>query len=162
MTRRKALGFSLGASVLTVAALASVHRLAAPLVLENVTRSLPTGLYHNVAGRPAPGAVVAVRQPAVARAYLRALGFPAEALLLKRVVATSGTVCATAHGVVADSRVFVRRKRDRLGSFLPQWEGCRRLDGEAFLAGDDARSFDSRYFGPVRIRSIVGVYERLQ
>ena len=106
--------------------------------------------------------MVAIRQPAAARAYLRSLGFPAEAMLLKRVVATSGTVCAKPDSVVADGRVFARLTRDRLGAALPQWEDCRRLQGEAFLSGDDARSFDSRYFGPVRLQSIVGVYARLR
>lgn len=162
MTRGRALGFSLGASVLTVGALISVHGRGAPLMLENVTPSIPTGVYRHVTGKPAQGTVVAIRQPAVARAYLRSMGFPADALLLKRVVATSGTACAKLDAVVADGRVFARLKRDRLGAALPQWDGCRRLDGDVFLSGDGARSFDSRYFGPVSIRSIVGIYERLR
>ena len=51
------------------------------------------------------------------------------------------------------------RGRDRAGLPLPEWSGCRRLDtGELFLLGDTETSFDSRYFGPVRVEQLQGVY----
>lgn len=42
------------------------------------------------------------------------------------------------------------------------WRGCRVLtDGEVLLLGDTADSFDGRYWGPVSVHLIEGVWRRL-
>lgn len=155
----------LGAAVPVIAAgaLVAARLHAEPVVLQNVTPSMPLGLYRRTDHPVTVGAVVAVRQPSVARAYLRSLGFPTDAMLLKRIVVDGGhLICASGDRVRAGRLDLVRLDQDRLGQALPRWKGCRRLGSdELFLQGDNARSFDSRYFGPIRRSDVVGVYERL-
>lgn len=134
-----------------------------PLVLQNVTASLPLGLYARVVGPTRKGGVVALRPPAAAHTYLSRLGYPDDALLLKRVVAGGGErVCREGEALVAGYRRVIVRAHDRLGSPLPSWSGCRLLrQDELFLLGDADGSFDSRYFGPVLTSEVIGVYRRL-
>lgn len=139
--------------------LAAHHPTAVGLI--NESPSLPRGLYvRDFHGQPSPGAIVAIPQPDVARAYLGDLGMPATVLLIKRVAAREGDrVCRTAGQVVTPERTVVASLVDRNGAALPQWRGCRVLEvGELFLLGDTAESFDSRYFGPVDRRQLTGVY----
>lgn len=134
---------------------------APDVALINESPSLPRGLYlRAVAARPVRGATVALQQPASARAYLSGLGMPAEVRLLKRVAAGPGDrVCRSGTRVEAADQVVVARRRDRRGVRLPEWRGCRRLGAdEVFLLGDTATSFDSRYFGPVRVADLDGVF----
>ena len=166
MTRRR-IAFSLGLvlPLATMGMLVLAHASAAPVLLKNVTSSMPLGLYRRVDGPIAVGSVVAVRQPAIARPYLRELGFPSDALLLKRVAALApGHACAEGQRVWGDPGWTVgRMDRDRLGRRLPAWRGCGRLAPDSLmLLGEDPRSFDSRYFGPVVRSEVVGVYEPLQ
>ncbi|WAC61388.1 S26 family signal peptidase [Brevundimonas sp. SL130] len=138
----------------------AAHR-APTLALVNASPSLPRGLYvRDFAGRASPGAIVVVPQPDVARAYLGDLGMPANVLLIKRVAARGGDrVCRDGGRVVTPERTVVANRVDRNGVALPQWRGCRVLkEGELFLLGDTAESFDSRYFGPVDRRRLTGVY----
>ena len=151
----------LGVTVFLLSASALVADQARAYALVNESPSLPRGLYlRQVGAEPGPGAVVALVQPPVARFYLGALGMPAEVLLIKRVAAGPGeAVCrrgAVLHTPRREVRVF---DRDRRGTVLPAWRGCRRMGpGEVFLLGDTPASFDSRYFGPVAIADIESVY----
>lgn len=133
------------------------------IVLINESRSLPPGLYLRRFGVPPHrGGVVAFAQPEAARSYLAGLGAPPDMMLLKRVAAAGGDpVCRR------DDRLHVAGAgapvmgHDRLGGPLPQWRGCRVLEAdELFLLGDTPGSFDSRYFGPVRLRDMKGVFAR--
>lgn len=151
------LGFTV--TVLSVAALIADHAPAAALI--NESPSLAKGLYVRAAGEgPSVGAIVATPQPAIARAYLRRQGMPAQVLLIKRVAAAAGDrVCAQGDRLILPGRIVPVLARDRQGVALPAWSGCRRLGpGELFLLGDTPGSFDSRYFGPVPARAIEGVY----
>jgi conjugative transfer signal peptidase TraF len=130
-------------------------------LLVNETGSLPRGLY---IWRPdlAPnrGAVVALRPPSAAAPYLAVLGAPEGVRLLKRVAALSGDrVCAHPGSVTLRDRSLVAHTTDRRGRPLPAWTGCGPLPtDQVFLLGDTADSFDSRYFGPVRLSELDGVY----
>jgi conjugative transfer signal peptidase TraF len=79
---------------------------------------------------------------------------------VKRVVALKGDrVCAVKRVVSIDGYVAAKQlKADREGRPLPEWNGCRTLgSGEVFLLMESVPdSFDSRYFGPVPISSIIG------
>ena len=54
-------------------------------------------------------------------------------------------------------------QNDGRGRPLPHWVGCRRLGtGEVFVLSTRVRnSFDSRYFGPIPLRSVIGTYRPL-
>lgn len=144
-----------------LASAASVADRTPALVLVNESPSLPRGVYLRRAGaEPEPGAVVAVPQPPAARPYLAALRMPPDVLLIKRVAAASGDrVCRQEDRLVTPRRTVVVHERDRRGVGLPAWRGCRRLGPqELFLLGDTPSSFDSRYFGPVHLSQVTGVY----
>lgn len=138
-----------------------IARAAPPLALVNESPSLPKGLYlRSLDQAPRRGGVVAVEPPAFARRYLAALGMPASVPLLKRVAAAGGErVCRTGGELRWPGRTATALPRDRRGGSLPAWSGCRRLGPDELLViGDTATSFDSRYFGPVRRSSLIGVY----
>jgi len=133
-----------------------------PLALVNESPSLPRGLYlRDREGRPERGAVVAFAQPEEARSYLALWGMPADVMLIKRVAAIGGDDVCQADGFLrTPERLVPVRSRDRAGLPLPSWSGCRRLHpGELFVLGDTETSFDSRYFGPVRVEGLEGVYK---
>jgi type IV secretory pathway protease TraF len=91
---------------------------------------------------------------AEARHYL-----PGGTLLIKRVAARLGDiVCRHGPLVTINGRPIARaRSADVMGRPLPRWIGCRRLNAAlAFLLSTDPDSFDSRYFGPVDRRQILG------
>lgn len=151
----------LGVVVVALGVAAALADRTPALALVNESPSLPRGLYlREIGAAPGRGATVALAQPPAARAYLGPLGMPPEVLLIKRVAAVQGDlVCREGGGVrVAGRRVAVLEQdgRDRA---LPQWRGCRRLGGgELFVLGDTAGSFDSRYFGPVDVDDLDGVF----
>lgn len=94
-------------------------------------------------------------------AFLAERGYlPKGVPLLKRVFALRGdTVAARAasSSPMADATPSSASTTATAGP-LPVWQGCRVLDdGEAFFMNWDAPdSFDSRYFGPLPISTIVG------
>lgn len=93
---------------------------------------------------------------AARRGYLP-LGVP----LLKPVVAMAPQwVCIVGRTVRIDGvPVATILPADHLGRPLPSWQHCRRLRlGELFLLSTtNPASFDSRYFGPVRVDTVLGV-----
>ena len=154
----------LGVAVFLLGCTAVVARQTPALALVNESPSLPRGVYARVpAGDVVRGATVAVPQPERARSYLASLGMPGEVALIKRVAGVGGDrICSSNGRVVTPVAVMAVRDRDRRGTILPRWTGCRRLDAdEVFLVGDTAGSFDSRYFGPVRRDEVIGVYREV-
>jgi len=125
---------------------------AGPIAIVNETPSLPRGLYLRTFEPIERGAIVAFPQPAAARAYLQTLGYPESAYLLKRVTRLPGDAIA--------AEALPRLATDRRGVALPHIETKTTVaEGEVFVTGDTgARSFDSRYFGPLRIADTVGTY----
>ena len=86
---------------------------------------------------------------------------PARVPLLKRVGAI-----APQHVCIFDALVWIDGvpvaavlPTDRLGRPLPSWLQCRQLrPGELFLlSSTNPASFDSRYFGTVRVSAVIGV-----
>lgn len=102
---------------------------------------------------PLPPDAVAL---AARRGYLP-LGIP----LLKPVAAVAPQrVCIVGRHVRIDGvPVATILPADHLGRSLPSWQHCRRLrPGELFLLSTtNPASFDSRYFGPVRVDTVLGV-----
>ncbi len=128
----------------------------------NASASVPIGLYRIVPGNHVDVTDIAVVMPPDdladfldERRYL-----PKGLPLLKRVLALGGTeVCRVGSAIIASDMSFGRaRERDNQGRLLPTWQSCRMLaDGEAFFMNwDSPDSFDSRYFGPLPVKTIVG------
>lgn len=150
-----------GGAALALLLLPTVYRPQLRLVW-NASASVPLGLYRIEPGvAPQFGDLVALRpSPALGRFMAERRYVEANVLLIKPVAAASGaTVCRIGVRVTIDARpVASALPRDRFGRPLPAWSGCRRLRaGELFLIAPYRRdSFDSRYFGVIDSRRIVG------
>ena len=144
------------------AALAAV--VPQPSVLWNRSASEPTGLYIRSADEPAVGRIIAFHAPASAFPYADGrMGYLHQVPILKQVAAGEGDVVCTRAGALSingrwRAPVFVHDPR---GATLPQWRGCRALlKGEFFVFSSRIpNSFDSRYYGPVNVDQIMGVFE---
>jgi conjugative transfer signal peptidase TraF len=131
-------------------------------LLYNPTQSAPRGWYWLTPARDiAVGQFALARLPVDAarladrRGYLP-LGIP----ILKRVGAVPGQVVCQACGRVSINAILVAQAlgSDSRGRPLISWQGCRALArGEYFLlSASSSASFDSRYFGPIDARSLLG------
>src|SRR5262249_55558959 len=106
------------------------------------------------------GDLVLIRLPPDVADLAHQRGYlPKSAYLIKFVLAVAGDrVCRL--GVRLFVRgLFVARAlhSDKLGRRMPMWHGCRWLaPGDLFVLADNPQSFDSRYFGLVSVRAVVG------
>jgi conjugative transfer signal peptidase TraF len=149
----------------TVLALAIVAAGFKP-VLWNVSPSEPPGVYVRTGDAPARERIIAFRVPPAAFPYAdRHLATLHRRPVLKAIAAVSGdTVCTTSGSLAINGRrVAPIQTLDNEGARLPRWRGCGVLPkGEVFVFSDRIpNSFDSRYYGPVAARNIVGVYRRV-
>lgn len=149
----------LGGTALVAAPVWVGHR---PRFIWNASASVPIGLYRvETVDRISVADIAVVMPPKPLASFLAERGYlPNGVPLLKDVLALAGTmVCRrgtaiAAHGVILGHA----RERDSRGRALPVWQGCRVIaDDEVFLMNCDAAdSFDSRYFGPLPLTSIIG------
>lgn len=120
----------------------------------NVSPSVPMGLYR----------LTALPQP-LARGTLVLLPIPPEMRywhqawwieLLKPVAAVAGdTVCVQEHELWIEGHSLGPLLETVAGRVLPQVVGCFTvMEGDVFLASEEPRSMDSRYFSSVQIRSL--------
>jgi len=131
-----------------------------PWIVWNASPSAPLGLYRIDLGPVRRFDLVLIRLPSdVAELVARRNYLPKSTYLIKFVSAVAGDqVCRLG------DRIFVRGvlaaralTRDSLGRPMPRWHGCRQLaSGDLFLLADNQQSFDSRYFGVVSARDVVG------
>lgn len=126
----------------------------------NVTASAPQGLYHIDHSPWRVGDRVAVMPAEELATDLATRGIlPKGKLLIKRVVASNGdAVCREGDTFRINGRfVGEARRTDSHGAPLPSWQGCATLrEGQVFLLGDTAGSYDGRYFGVTQADQIVG------
>jgi conjugative transfer signal peptidase TraF len=160
----------LGVMVLAAAPIGTAAILAArlphPFLLWNQTASEPVGLYVRSSRAPRPGVIIAFRAPTAAFPYAdRRMGYLRSVPILKAIAAGEDDRVCTNGGVLVINglRRGLVLDRDSYGDHLPTWRGCRELArGEVFVFSDRVpNSFDSRYYGPIRRTSIVGVFEPL-
>jgi type IV secretory pathway protease TraF len=150
------------------------------LMLYNPSPSVPEGLYVRTDTPASVGPFVTVRARDVAPQEARRRNFTdASDRFIKRVAAVGGDrVCGDGRSVVIGESVTVvsvlgaaydaggdddhaQRSHDR-DERLVGWRGCRILnDDEVLLLGDTPDSFDGRYWGPVSVNPIEGVWRRL-
>lgn len=132
-----------------------------PLLLWNVSPSVPRGLYAvSAAGPMRRGETVVAHMPASFGALAAERGYvPARVPLVKRVAALPGDhVCALGRDLYIDGRLAATRQvSDGRGRPLPWWRGCGVLpEGSVLLLSGPADSFDGRYFGPIAQGDVVG------
>ena len=137
-------------------------------IIYNASASMPTGWYRITPSESVkPADAVLVQLPAAAADLASTRGYlPADIPLIKQVFATSPSrVCIKARRVLVDDQVVATwRPHDRSGRPLPRWDSCRMLaEDEIWLLNPDhPDSFDSRYFGPLTLDSVLGVAEPLR
>ena len=164
LSHRRPLRVSLLATgtVALVALLSPIMRRPDLRLVWNASASVPLGLYRIEPGaRPRIGELVAVRPSSALTRFMAERRYvEANALLLKPLAAKGGAiVCRVGMRVTINGQyVATALPRDRVRRPLPRWSGCLRLrPNQLFLiAPATAASFDSRYFGPVDRRRIVG------
>ena len=141
----------------------------------NFTSSLPRGIYRSVSGRPSRGAIVlACLPPAVAR-FARARGYvwrgycPGGAAPVGKVVSgiAGDSVVATTDGLIINGHrlpntaALLRDSKGRPMTAMPRATYIV-APGEVWLTSTyNPASFDSRYFGPVAVKSVVSRIEPL-
>lgn len=161
---------SLGVLGVTALCGASVYTMIVPQtprILYNKSDSAPIGWYKlDPDGAPTRDAMVAAFAPAEARNLADMRDYlPYRIPLLKSVWAVAGDqVCSENKVIKAPKRPDIYTEaRDSLGRDLPHWEGCITIEeDEVFLVSTYVQnSFDSRYFGPVRIENVLGTAEYL-
>lgn len=156
-------------AVVSAAALAALAALALPAaedrLLYNHTPSVPVGFYLRTDDPIQRGSFVTVRAADVAPQAAAARNFngPRDRFI-KRVVGLAGDhVCARGDELTLNGGPrYERRAYGSTGAALPAWEACRTLGpDELLLLGDTADSFDGRYWGPIDVQTIEGVWRRL-
>ncbi|RDS85030.1 S26 family signal peptidase [Dyella monticola] len=138
-----------------------------PRLIYNPSESVAVGWYHIDprefgAAAPPVGSLVLVPLPAYAAELAAWRGYlPRGIPLLKPVAAVAPQRVCVADGIVRIDGVPVAAvlRIDGRGRPLHAWPHCRRLrPGELFLLGTtNPASFDSRYFGPVRVSAVLGI-----
>ena len=157
---------AIGAVALALVAICAALATRGPQALINTTPSEPRGLYVKTHDDPGRGRIIAFPAPAAAFPYAeRRLAYLHRTPLLKAVAAGPGDHVCTLGGrlrIAGQVKASIVQN-DREGVPLPHWNGCRRLEqDELFVFSDRVpNSFDSRYFGPVRRTSVLGVYAPL-
>jgi conjugative transfer signal peptidase TraF len=95
------------------------------------------------------------------RGYLRyGLCAGGIAPLIKTVAATPGQIINIGDDVRIDGRKLARSKlmpRDARGRIIKPYRGGVVLPGTVYLHSDFPGSFDSRYFGPLPVKNILGL-----
>jgi conjugative transfer signal peptidase TraF len=145
---------------LGVAALALPVAAGSAQLVWNTTASAPAGLYRIEHVRWHLGDRVAVLPADTLAVELDRRGvLPMGKLLIKRVVAAAGDSVCRRDGTVFvnDEAIAQAKSNDSTGEPLPSWQGCTSLnEGQVFLLGDTAGSYDGRYFGVTQASEIIG------
>lgn len=130
-------------------------------IVYNPSDSVPRGWYRiGKADALHVGDIVLARLPAVSATLAAQRGYlPAGVPILKRIGAVAPQlVCVRDGAVCIDGDVVATvRLRDGQERELPVWSQCRSLtSGELFLLSTNPASFDSRYFGPITTKAVIG------
>jgi len=153
---------ALGVTTLCAASVFTMIVPPTPRILYNKSDSAPIGWYKlDPDGAPNRDAMVAAFAPAKARKLADMRDYlPYRIPLLKSVWAVAGEEVCASNGVIrAPNRPDIHAElRDGLGRELPHWDGCITVKTtEVFLVSTYVHnSFDSRYFGPVPLKNVLG------
>jgi conjugative transfer signal peptidase TraF len=138
------------------------HFQLVPRFVYNPSASAPRGWYQV---SPAEGLrvddYVLVNLPLSAKRLAAERGYLPEAVpLLKQIGAISDQfVCVQGHSLWIDGQLAATAlTHDGQGRELIGWHDCRVLASDEILlvSRDNSASFDSRYFGPIRVAEVIG------
>ena len=131
-----------------------------PLVIWNASESVPIGWYLVAKRQPKIGEIGVIKPADWVQIYASSRGYlPHDVWLLKPIFATyPSIICRYGSHVFVDGKQVAKAKiTDKMRRVLPVWKGCIALSStQYFVLGRHRDSFDSRYFGPVEQRQIVG------
>jgi conjugative transfer signal peptidase TraF len=162
MRRLSLLGTAISVLALTIASVISLPK----KLVYNASASAPIGFHWIDQERVSRGDYVFVRLPKRVRKLVEERRYlPPDVPLIKRVVGIAGDkICRRGQDILINGiTVAVAQRSDGLGRELPKWQGCHILmKDNVFLLQDHPQSFDSRYFGPVDQRLIIGRATKLR
>ena len=131
-----------------------------PLVIWNASESVPIGLYLVAKRQPKIGEIAVIKPSDWVRIYASSRGYlPQDVWLLKPIFATHPSIiCRFGSHVFVDGKHVAKTKiTDKMHRLLPVWKGCKALTSKQyFVLGRHRDSFDSRYFGPIERKQIIG------
>ena len=131
-----------------------------PLLVWNVSPSVPIGLYRLTSQPPLTGALAIIRPPEPFRTFADRRGYLRPGTLLIKPVAAGAGAIVCRHGslVTINGRAVARASAfDAAARPLPNWSGCIHLGATRFFVlSADPNSFDSRYIGPVKRGHVLG------
>ena len=137
-----------------------------PLLIWNASKSVPIGWYIVEHRQPKFHEIAVVKLEDWPELYASARGYlPTNVWLLKPVAGFfPAVVCRFGRYVFVDGKLVARAKLfDQQRRLLPRWKGCHTLGfDEVFLVARPRNSFDSRYFGEVKLNQVVGVAHRVR
>lgn len=131
-----------------------------PFLIWNASESVPTGWYFVAKRQPKIGEIAVIRPAAWVQIYASTRGYlPQNVLLLKPLFASQPSIiCRFGSHVFVDGKHVVKAKvMDKMHRILPVWKRCKALSSTQYIVlGRHRDSFDSRYFGPIEKRQVVG------
>jgi type IV secretory pathway protease TraF len=135
-----------------------------PPITFNTTNSIRIGVYvRDRSGRLDGGAAVRFKSPPALDTYLGRTPKTPTLWLLKSAAGLAGSrFCTGPGGAELDGRQLPVIEKDNAGSPLPIITGCWILPiDQLVVLGENDRSLDSRYYGPIRTADIEGIYRPL-
>ena len=153
------------ALLFAIAAVLAIWLIPRPYLIWNASKSVPIGWYLVEHRQPKPHEIAVVKLEDWPELYASSRGYlPTHVWLLKPVLGLPpAVVCRFGRYVFVDGKMVARAKLfDLRHRILPRWMGCHTLNSdEVFLIARPRNSFDSRYFGPVKLSQVIGVAHRL-
>ena len=135
-----------------------------PFVIWDASKSVPIGWYYVEHRQPKLHEIAVVSLDDWPQLYAAEQGYlPRNVWLIKPIAALfPAVVCRFGNTVFVDGKLVARAKTlDRLHRILPRWKGCLLLkSNEVFLIARPRDSFDSRYFGVIKLSQVAGVAHR--
>lgn len=131
-----------------------------PIVIWNASESVPIGWYFVAKRQPMIGEIAVIKLTDWVQIYASSRGYlPQNVWLLKPVFAVYPSIICRfgSHVFVNGKQVAKAKIGDKMHRALPVWKGCVALSStKYFVLGKHRDSFDSRYFGPIEKRQVVG------
>lgn len=131
-----------------------------PKVIWNASESVPIGWYFVAKHQPKIDEIAVIKPVDWVQIYASSRGYlPQDVWLLKSIYAVHPSIiCRFGSHVFVDGKQVAKAKiADKTHRVLPVWKGCIALSStEYFVLGKHRDSFDSRYFGPIEKRQVVG------